>query len=34
MREALIAYIGEQVTEEKLRGAAWLIMCSPEYQVN
>jgi len=33
-RQALLDYIGARVTEEKLRGAAWLIMCSPEYQVN
>lgn len=33
-RAAVLDYIGRQVTEEKLRGAAWLIMCSPDYQVN
>jgi uncharacterized protein (DUF1800 family) len=34
MRQVLLDYVGPQVTEEKLRGAAWLIMCSPEYQAN
>src|SRR5262249_46578864 len=34
MRQVLLDYVGAQVTEEKLRGAAWLIMCSPEYQAN
>jgi uncharacterized protein (DUF1800 family) len=33
-RQVVLDYIGARVTEEKLRGAAWLIMCSPEYQVN
>jgi uncharacterized protein (DUF1800 family) len=33
-RQVVLDYIGPRVTEEKLRGAAWLIMCSPEYQVN
>jgi uncharacterized protein (DUF1800 family) len=33
-RDAVLDYIGPRVTEEKLRGAAWLIMCSPDYQVN
>jgi uncharacterized protein (DUF1800 family) len=34
VRRVLRDYIGPQVTEEKLRGAAWLLMCSAEYQVN
>jgi uncharacterized protein (DUF1800 family) len=33
-RQVVLDYIGPRVTEEKLRGAAWLIMCAPEYQVN
>lgn len=33
-RAAVLDYVGPEMTEEKLRGAAWLIMCSPEYQVN
>jgi uncharacterized protein (DUF1800 family) len=34
LRQAVVDYIGAEVTETKLRGAAWLIMSSPEYQVN
>ena len=34
VRREVIAYIGERVTEEKFRGAAWLILCSPDFQVN
>jgi uncharacterized protein (DUF1800 family) len=34
VRQVLLDYIGPRVTEEKLRGAAWLLMSSPEYQVN
>jgi hypothetical protein len=30
----VLEYMGATVTEEKLRGAAWLIMSAPEYQVN
>lgn len=33
-RAILLEYMGPTVTEEKLRGAAWLIMSAPEYQVN
>jgi uncharacterized protein (DUF1800 family) len=33
-RAAVLDYIGAELTEEKLRGAAWLILCSPEYQAN
>jgi uncharacterized protein (DUF1800 family) len=33
-RQTLLDYIGPRVTEEKLRGAAWLLLCSPDYQVN
>jgi hypothetical protein len=33
-RDTLIRYMGGQVTEEKVRGAAWLVLCSPEFQVN
>jgi hypothetical protein len=34
LRQIVLDYVGAQVTEQKLRGAAWLIMSSPEYQVN
>jgi len=34
VRQIVLDYVGPRVTEEKLRGAAWLIMCSPDYQVN
>jgi uncharacterized protein (DUF1800 family) len=34
VRDEMIAYFGGQVTEEKLRGAIWLIICSPDYQRN
>jgi uncharacterized protein (DUF1800 family) len=33
-RKALVDYIGPRVTEEKLRGAAWLLITSPDYQLN
>jgi uncharacterized protein (DUF1800 family) len=33
-RQVVLDYIGRYVTEEKLRGAAWLILCSPDFQVN
>ncbi len=33
-RQTLLDYVGPRVTEEKLRGAAWLLMCSADYQVN
>jgi uncharacterized protein (DUF1800 family) len=34
-RARIVAYVAETgVTEEKVRGAAWLIVCSPDYQVN
>ncbi|MGE0520455.1 MAG: DUF1800 family protein [Candidatus Binatia bacterium] len=33
-RRVLLDHIGPRVTEEKLRGAAWLLMCAPDYQVN
>jgi uncharacterized protein (DUF1800 family) len=34
LRQALLDYIGPAVSEEKLRGAAWLMLSSPEYQAN
>jgi uncharacterized protein (DUF1800 family) len=34
VRDEVIAYFGGQVTEEKLRGAIWLIVCSPDYHRN
>jgi uncharacterized protein (DUF1800 family) len=34
VRTALIQYMGGQVTEEKFRGVAWLVLCSPDYQRN
>jgi uncharacterized protein (DUF1800 family) len=33
-REALVDYIGPRVTEEKLRGAVWLVITSPDFQLN
>jgi len=33
-RQVLLDYIGPQVSDAKLRGAAWLLMCAPDYQVN
>lgn len=33
-RQIVLDYIGPRVDEQKLRGAAWLILCSPPYQVN
>ncbi|MEO8602942.1 MAG: DUF1800 domain-containing protein [bacterium] len=33
-RQVVLDYLGPRVTEEKLRGAAWLILCSPANQVN
>jgi len=33
-RGAIVQYMGGQVTEEKFRGAAWLVLCSPDYQRN
>lgn len=34
LRAVLVDYLGPRVTEETLRGAAWLLLCAPEYQVN
>jgi uncharacterized protein (DUF1800 family) len=33
-RRVLLDYLGPEVTETNLRGVAWLLLCSPEYQVN
>jgi len=33
-RTVLLDYLGPEVTETGLRGAAWLLLCAPEYQVN
>jgi hypothetical protein len=33
-RTVLLDYLGAEVTETGLRGAAWLLLCAPEYQVN
>lgn len=33
-RQALVDYMGGRVTEEKVRGAVWLIITSPEFQLN
>jgi uncharacterized protein (DUF1800 family) len=33
-RQALVDYFGGRVTEEKLRGAVWLIITSPDFQLN
>jgi len=34
VRADVIEYMGGEVSEERFRGAAWLIMCSPDYQRN
>jgi uncharacterized protein (DUF1800 family) len=34
VRERVVAYVGAEVTGTKVSGAAWLVMCSPDYQVN
>lgn len=34
VRAEVVAYMGGQVTDEKFRGAAWLILCSPDFQRN
>jgi uncharacterized protein (DUF1800 family) len=33
-RQVLLEHLGPRVTERGLRGAAWLLMSAPEYQVN
>ena len=33
-RGVLLEYVGPRVTAEKLRGAAWLMLCSQDYQLN
>ncbi len=33
-QKAIADYMGPQVTEEKLRGAVWLIITSPDFQLN
>jgi hypothetical protein len=33
-RAAILDYVGVEVTVEKIRGAAWLILTAPEYQRN
>ncbi|MDX2169025.1 MAG: DUF1800 domain-containing protein [Deltaproteobacteria bacterium] len=33
-RQVVLDYLGPDVDEAKLRGAAWLILCSPDFQVN
>ncbi len=34
VRNELISYMEGQITDEKLRGLVWLILCSPDYQRN
>lgn len=34
VRRTIIEYIGTTVTETRFRGAAWLIICSPDFQLN
>jgi uncharacterized protein (DUF1800 family) len=34
VRDEIAAYLGTDITTEKLRGAAWLLMTTPEFQVN
>jgi len=34
VRARIVAYMDGRVDEEKLRGAAWLIICSPDFQRN
>jgi uncharacterized protein (DUF1800 family) len=33
-RKAIVDYMGRSITEEKLRGAVWLIITSPDFQLN
>ena len=33
-RNEIISYMGGSVTETKLRGAVWLLLCSPDFQRN
>ena len=33
-REKIIQYFRGKVDDERVRGAIWLILCSPEYQRN
>ena len=34
LRDRIIAYMNGGVTEQKFRGAVWLILSSPDYQRN
>ncbi len=34
VRTEILDYIGSEVTPAKVRGAAWLVMCSPDFQLN
>jgi uncharacterized protein (DUF1800 family) len=34
VRDRIVAYMDGRVDEEKFRGAAWLILCSPDFQRN
>lgn len=34
VRAEILAYMGSEVTPVKVRGAAWLVMCAPDFQLN
>ena len=34
VRAQVVSYMGGAVTEDKVRGAAWLLICSPDFQRN
>jgi hypothetical protein len=34
VRARVVSYMDGRVDEEKFRGAAWLILCSPDFQRN
>jgi hypothetical protein len=34
VRSAILSYIGPRITPQKVRGAAWLILTSSDYQQN
>jgi uncharacterized protein (DUF1800 family) len=34
VRDEVLAYMGGEVSPTKVRGAAWLLACSPDFQVN
>jgi hypothetical protein len=34
VRNATLAYIAGRVDDRRFRGAAWLVICSPDFQRN